>query len=164
MQMEASADESVVKVVEGNIEQKGKTVSLKDWILTEVNGAYVSPAEDLEKVAALVESDAEYSLKFEQDIPNTVAVAESLGFQALFPQSGASVLKVRSCHSDQPTKRGVPALATTDCFMVRGIGGSLSLRECQVNTKVQHMLPNVLEPSDHKGLVAWFEWSLVSDK
>jgi hypothetical protein len=85
------------------------------------------------------------------------------------PQRDApTVLKERSSHSGQADKRGMPDFETADllciCNRPRATCCIAPLEEeedgthqAQTNADLRHMLPNVFEPSDHKGVVGWFE-------
>lgn len=85
--------------------------------------------------------------------------AANRGFTVVMPQEGVSVLKERGFHSDQPPKRGMPVFETIDAFLTRTAPHAVSVRSCRVNVDLKYMLPNAFEPSDHKGLVAWIQWS-----
>lgn len=104
---------------------------------------------------------SEYRCKRIQRAEGEVTTRESAvsrGFTIAMPQ-GVSVLKERGFHSEQPPKRGMPVLETIDAILTREASHAVAVRSCKVNVELKHMLPNAFEPSDHKGLVAWIQWS-----
>lgn len=84
----------------------------------------------------------------------------------LKPSKGKpTVLKERGFHSGQPEKQGVPVFDAVDVFCIWNQSSASSKivpikgekYAPQVND-LPHMIPNALEPSDHKAVVAWVEW------
>jgi len=113
-----------------------------------------------------------------QDIPVSDDVFELLrgkeGWRPMYPEKGVTVLKERSFFSDQESKRGVPTFETVDVVCIWTPRSRMGPRESKfvgmdsfdgidygitVNATYKHMLPNLHEPSDHKGIVGWVEWT-----
>eukprot|EP00397_Hematodinium_sp_SG-2012_P004521 GEMP01004533.1.p1 GENE.GEMP01004533.1~~GEMP01004533.1.p1 ORF type:complete len:1155 (+),score=196.21 GEMP01004533.1:184-3648(+) len=94
---------------------------------------------------------------------NTFELLIQHGFEATLPDFGVTVLKERDMFSTEPAAASMPSLALLDYVLVKNRANNPDCKHeiishsVSINTTINHMLPNVIEPSDHKGVVSWLE-------